>query len=365
MYEDDQTEQMNTTLSEIFERFRDAGVVDRMVGTDKTITGFAGIEAYGGGDLVFVDDESLIDRIAKSPPAAVLTNEELAAALSGAAGLGVLIGGNVRLAYALIRQAYDDYDPRLGEWPRVHPSAVIHESVNVPDDAVIGPGAVIGRNVQLGRRTVIQANSVIEHDTVIGDDTIVHARVFIGRGCRIGARVRLKPGCVIGADGFGFVRDDANHYHRVPQKGIVVIEDDVLISANCTVDRATYSETRIARGCKLDALCHVGHNVFLDEDCLLVAQTGIAGSSRFGKRVIASGQTGVLDHKNITDDVVLVHRCGISEDITEPGVYASGPAQPFHEYTRNIAVFQKLYELRKRVLRMERQLKRLLGDKAG
>jgi UDP-3-O-[3-hydroxymyristoyl] glucosamine N-acyltransferase len=202
---------------------------------------------------------------------------------------------------------------------------------------------------------------VVEEGAEIGEDCVLHARVFVGRHCRIGDRVRLKPGVVIGADGFGFARDAGMKFHRIPQNGVVVLEDDVVVSANSTIDRATYDETRIARGTKIDALCHIAHNVFIDEDCALVAQTGIAGSTRFGKRVLASGQTGVIDHITIGDDVVLVHRAGIPEDILEPGMYAGGPAQPFREYRRNISAFKKLSNLRQRVMQLEKKVREMSG----
>jgi UDP-3-O-[3-hydroxymyristoyl] glucosamine N-acyltransferase len=287
----------------------------------------------------------------------------MAEALRDIEGLGIVVSDDVKLAHAFMRQAFDDIDYHDHEWPRIHPRAVIHDSARIPDSATVGPGAVIGRDVTLGERVVVQANAVIETGVMIGDDTLVLAGVFVGRYCRIGKRVRLKPGCVIGAEGFGFARDERKRYHRIPQKGIVVIEDDVLVSANVTIDRATYDETRISRGTKIDALCHLAHNVFIDEDCVLVAHTGISGSSRFGKRVIASGQTGVLDHKTIADDVVLVHRAGVSEDITEPGMYAAGPAQPFREYTRNISVFRKLYSLLQRVRNLEKAVDGLVSGR--
>lgn len=324
----------------------------------KEITGFAAADRHHPGELVFCDDEKLIEELNHSAPSAVVTTGKLAEKLTNDA-TGVLISEDVKLAQALIRQRYDDIDLHDSEWPRIHTSAVIHDSVFIPGSVTVGPGVVIGRDVKFGERVVVQANSTIEEGVAIGDDSIVHAQVFIGRHCRIGNRVRLKPGCVIGADGFGFARDQDKHFHRIPQKGIVVIEDDVVVSSNSTIDRATYKETRIARGTKIDALCHIAHNVFLDEDCVLVAQTGIAGSTKFGKRVLASGQTGVIDHITIGDDVVLVHRCGIPEDILEPGMYAGGPAQPFREYTRNISVFKKLAQLRQRVLQLEKELKNL------
>lgn len=345
-------------LSELQSGF--PGVVSGRLGGDVEITGFASPQRYVAGDLIFCDDKSLIAQLAEGSPTALVTTPELASKIN-TEKTAVLVSADVKLAHAFIRQRYDDTDLQNHEWPRLHSSAVIHESASVPDTSTIGPGAVVGRNVVLGERVVVQANTVIEEAAVIGDDCVIHACVFIGHHSRIGNRVRLKPGCVIGADGFGFARDEHKRFHRIPQKGIVVIEDDVVVSANCTIDRATFDETRIARGTKIDALCHVAHNVFLDEDCVLVAQTGIAGSTRFGKRVLASGQTGVIDHITIGDDVVLVHRCGVPEDILEPGMYAGGPAQPFREYRRNISVFKKLSQLRQRVLDLETQLKKLLA----
>lgn len=343
-------------LSTILHNF--PGLICQHSGDDKEITGFAAADSHQSGDMIFCDDKNLIDELNSSAPTAVVTTRKLAERISNGA-IDVLISDNVKLAQALIRQRYDDIDLHNSEWPRLHPTAVIHDSVPIPASVTIGPGVVIGRNVTIGEKVVVQANAVVEEGAVIGDDCVIHAGVFIGRSCSIGNRVRLKPGCVIGADGFGFAIDNDKHFHRIPQKGTVVIEDDVIVSSNSTIDRATYKETRIARGTKIDALCHIAHNVFLDEDCVLVAQTGIAGSTTFGKRVLASGQTGVIDHITIGDDVVLVHRCGVPEDITVPGMYAGGPAQPFKEYTRNVAAFKKLAELRRRVLDLEKEIENL------
>lgn len=352
---------MSISVGELFERFKDTPYASEVHGADVRFSEFSPVERYTAGSVVFTDDPDRVEALRRTPPAAVVTTRDMAEALKDVEGLGIVVSDDVKLAHAFMRQAFDDIDYHDHEWPRLHPAAVIHESVQVPDSVTIGPGAVIGRGVVLGERVVVQANAVIETGAVIGEDSLVLAGVFIGRFCRIGRRVRLKPGCVVGAEGFGFARDGDKRYHRIPQKGIVVIEDDVLVSANVTIDRATYDETRIARGTKIDALCHLAHNVFIDEDCVLVAHTGISGSSRFGKRVIASGQTGVLDHRTVADDVVLVHRAGVSEDISEPGMYAAGPAQPFRDYTRNISVFRKLYGLLQRVRRLEKRVEDLTG----
>ena len=347
---------MTISVGELFERFKDTPYAKEIYRPDVRFSEFSPVEKYSAGSIVFTDDENRIDEMRHTPPAALVTTEKIAERLKDVEELGIVVSDDVKLAHVFMRQAFDDTDYHDHEWPRIHSRAVIHDSVQIPESTTIGPGAVIGKDVVLGERVVVQSNAVIETGVAIGDDTLIQAGVFIGRFCRVGKRARLKPGCVIGAEGFGFVPDDNKRYHRLPQKGIVVLEDDVVVSSNVTIDRATYHETRIARGTKIDALCHLAHNVFIDEDCILVAQSGISGSTRFGKRVIASGQTGVLDHKTIVDDVVLVHRAGVTEDITEPGMYAACPPQPFAEYTRNVSVYRKLYGLMQRLRKVEKRL---------
>jgi len=349
-------------LSSIFDEFRLSGLITDLRGNDVVVEGFAPIESYGAGDLVFVSEKKWLNNITVNPPAAVVTTLQLADQLNGA-GVSILVSSNLPLAHALLRQAFDDRDLSVTEWPRMHPSAVIHETARVPASAVIGPQVVIGSNVTLGEHVVVQAGAVIEQDVEIGAGSIIQARVYIGWGCRIGTDVRIKPGTVIGGEGFGLAADENKHYHRVPHRGIVVIEDDVIIGSNCNIDRATYGETRIGRGCRLDGLCHIAHNVVIDENSLIMAQTAIAGSSRIGKRVIASGQTGVIDHRTVADDVVLVHRCGVVEDIEEPGMYAGTPPQSFADYSRNIAALRKLHILRKKILALEKKLEELTADK--
>ena len=211
------------------------------------------------------------------------------------------------------------------------------------------------RNVKLGERVVIMANTVVEVNARIGEETVVHPNVVIGYNCEIGARCIIKSGCIIGMEGFGFAQDQQRKSYRIPQLGKVVIEDDVVTGANCTVDRATYGETRICSGVKIDTLCHIAHNVKLDEDVIIASQTSIAGSTYIGKRVLMSGQTGVLDHLNISDDVVLVQRAGVISDIDKPGMYAGHPLQPVRQYFKNSASLMKLTEIKKRLDRLEKE----------
>ena len=354
---------MQVKASQICARFTEIGVIDSITGPDRVVTGIASVETCGTGDLVFVDKAEFVESAIKASPAAIVTTHDLAERFGGVEDTSLLSTKNVRLASALLRQAYVDRNYHDSEWGRVHSSAVIHETAVVPEDAVIGPGVVLGRGVIVGHESVIMANAVVEEDAVIGDETVVHPNVTVGYGCKVGARNILKSGCVIGMEGFGFAQDEKRKSHRIPQLGIVVLGDDVVIGANCNIDRATFGETRIGSGTKLDALCHIAHNVEIGEDCLLTAQTVIAGSTRLGKRIICSGQTGILDHLSLCDDVVLVQRAGVISDITEPGIYAGLPVQPMKEYFRNTALARKAGELKKRVGALEKQVASLLEEK--
>jgi UDP-3-O-[3-hydroxymyristoyl] glucosamine N-acyltransferase len=353
---------MRVGVSEIANRLADQGLSVKRLGPDTAVTGVSPAEHVESGHLVFADRAELADKALTGKPACVVTTVEIAPRLADRPEIALLITSNVKLAQALVTQAYADIPPPGAEWPLVHPSAIIHESAVLAEGVRVGPYAVIGRNVRVGRNSIVATHAVIEQEAVIGAGCVLHAHVYLGWGCRLGERVVIKPGAVIGAEGFGFAQDEQHRHHRIPQRGIVNIEDDVTISANCTVDRATFGETRIGRGSKFDTHCHVAHNVSFGEDCVVVAQSGISGSCRIGNRVLMSGQTGTIDHLNIADDVVLVHRAGLTKDITKPGMYAGTPTQPYAEYARNITVFRRLFELKRRVAALERQLTGPVGD---
>lgn len=307
-------------------------------------------DTYTNTSLIFISEEAALPDFSSSFPAAIVTNSSIASRIE--APCAILITKNVRLAQALIKQHYQDYDVSDPEWDALHSSAVVHPTAQLSEGVRIGPNVVIGAHVEIGRNTVVRAGTVIESATKIGADCVINSLVNIGQGSIIGKRVIVRPGTVIGGEGFGFAQDSQNRYQRVPHTGVVVIEDDVQIGSNCNIDRATYGRTLIRRGVKIDALCHVAHNCTIGEDTLLIAQSGLAGSSKLGERVICSGHTGVLDHKSVADDVVLVHRCGVTEDITEPGMWAGTPAKPFKEYVRNLNLIKKIDKL-------ERELKHL------
>lgn len=347
---------MKIQASKILADFKQHSIMDTMSGADVIITGIAPAERCGSGDMVFVEKEELVDSVIAANPAAVVTTTELAEQFGDLPDMAVFISSNVRLAQALLRQAYVDRDLYNMEWPQIHPSAVIHESVSVPADAVVGPGAVLGRDVRIGKRAVVMANAVIEENAQIGDETVIHPNVVIGYNCEIGKRCIIKSGCVIGMEGFGFAQDEKRKSYRIPQLGKVVIDDDVVLGANNTVDRATYDETRIHSGVKTDTLCHIAHNTEIDEDVIIVAQTGIAGSCYIGKRVLISGQAAISDHVRIADDVVLVQRAGVISDVEKPGMYAGHPLQPVRQYFKNSALVTKLTDMKKQISKLEKTL---------
>ncbi len=330
---------MSHSVEELCETF-DQLIIDASETTCffECIDGFA---EFTSTSLIFVSEVKQLEVLTDSIPAVVVTTQALAEELPDRVNC-VLTVKNVRLAQALIKQHYSDYDASDPEWEDIHPSAVIHPSAQLASNVRIGPNTVVGANVKIGADTQIRANCVIESSVQIGEACIINSLVNIGHACQLGDRVIVRPGVIIGNEGFGFAQDDSAHYQRVPHTGIVVIEDDVQIGSNCNIDRATYGKTVIKRGVKIDALCHIAHNCYIGEDTLFVAQSGVAGSVTIGKRVISSGQTGILDHRKIADDVVLVHRCGVTEDITKGGMWAGTPPKPFKEYVSDLNATKRL-----------------------
>lgn len=344
---------MHVLPSQIVERFQAQALITSHHGPDVPIQRLAPIEECRPGDLVFIDHVKYLGRVRDQKPAAVITTAAIAAELA-VPDISVLIAPNVRLAMAILKQTYADRDVRDTEWPRIHPSAIIHDSVHIPDDVLVGPGVVIGAEVSLGQQVVLMANVVIEKGASIGAGSVLHPGCMVGYGCAIGAQVILKAGCVIGSEGFGFAQDEQRHNYRIPHTGTVIIGDRVVIGANTNIDRGTYGATVVHSGAVIDAMCHLGHNVEIGEDSILCAHTGLSGSTRFGKRVIASGQTGTLDHVNVPDDVVLLHRAGLNNSIKSPGMYAGGPVQPLQQYLKNMAVMPKLHEMWTRLKHLEK-----------
>src|SRR5207302_341632 len=232
---------------------------------------------------------------------------------------------SVRLALALALRALA---PRTAPPAGIHPTCVLGARVTVGAESSLGPCVVVGNDVTLGERVQVHAHAVIEDDVQIGPDSILHAQVTVRRGCRLGARVVVQSGAVIGSDGFGYAQDAERRHIHIPQIGRVVLEDDVEIGANATVDRAMLGVTRIGRGTKLDNLVHIAHNVQIGEDVAIAAAVFVAGSARIGNRVLIGGWVGVRGHAVIGGDAVVHAGSGVSGDVGAGDVVAGHPAGP-------------------------------------
>lgn len=345
--------------SALLSEFQAAGVLSELIGrADVLIASIAPIERAGPDSLVFIEKKEFLPHLESQKPAAAVTSAALKDQVIAKGVATVFIAPNVALAHALLKQKYQSRNFAKSGWDGVHPSAVIHPTASLGPDCVVEPMAVIGANAKIGRGARIMAGATIENDAVIGDDSVIHPRAVIGYSCRLGREVVVGSGAVIGSDGYGFAQDAKRKSHPIPQTGVVVIGDRVRIGANCCIDRATYGETNIGAGTKFDNLCHVGHNVQIGEDCLLTAGFSVAGSTKIGSRVIASGQTGVLDHLKVADDTVFLHRAGIAQDVDKPGLYAGLPLVPLNEYMRNSVVLKSAAALQKRVVELERAARR-------
>ena len=240
----------------------------------------------------------------------------------------------------------------------IHPGAVVHNSANVSPEAAIGANAYIGAGVVVGSKTLIFPNCVILDNTKIGDGCILYPSVTIRENCAIGNRVIIHNGAVIGSDGFGFAFHEGK-YHKIPQMGKVVIEDDVEIGANTTIDRATMGETVLKRGVKLDNLIQIAHNCVIDENTVIAAQAGVSGSTSIGKNVVIAGQVGLVGHIKIGDGAQLGAQSGVTNDIPKGAIYFGYPARPAMRAKRIEAVVSNLPDLKKRIRSMEKEITEL------
>ncbi|HET9365262.1 MAG TPA: UDP-3-O-(3-hydroxymyristoyl)glucosamine N-acyltransferase, partial [Candidatus Angelobacter sp.] len=226
-----------------------------------------------------------------------------------------------------------------------HPTAVVDPSARIGSNASIGAYVVIGADVEIGESCTLQPHIVIYRGVKIGKNFFAHANVSIRENCRIGNNVLLHNGVVIGSDGFGFAKNDRGEWHKIPQTGKVVIEDDVEIQANCCIDRASLGETRIGRNTKIDNLTHVAHNCIVEENSMLCAQVGLAGSTEIGKNVILAGQVGVAGHCKIGDNVVVTAQSGTHGDIPAGSMVSGSPAFDHKQWLRSVTAFVRLPEL--------------------
>jgi UDP-3-O-[3-hydroxymyristoyl] glucosamine N-acyltransferase len=236
--------------------------------------------------------------------------------------------------------------PRAEQKPGIHPSAIVHPSARTASNVTIEERVVIGEGATIGESTRIGAGSVIGAKAIIGPNCNLYPNVTIYPGVRLGDRVIVHAGAVLGSDGFGYVRDQATgRYEKFPQIGKLEIEDDVEIGANTTIDRGALDVTRIARGTKIDNLVHIGHNCKIGEDVVIAAQTGLSGSAVLENGVVVAGQVGIADHVRIEAGAILGAQCGVPSQKVIRGkgvVFWGTPARPIQQYLKELAVLARL-----------------------
>jgi UDP-3-O-[3-hydroxymyristoyl] glucosamine N-acyltransferase len=303
------------------------------------ITGVAGIDTAGPGQLTFIANPKYAAAARATKASAVILAENFPA-LSAA----MLRSKNPYLDFASALALF--YQPPAYA-PGIHPTAVVHPSAKISSGAHLGPYVVVQEDAQIGKNAVLLAQVVIYRGAQIGDNFLAHAHAVVREFCRIGNNVVLQNGVVVGGDGFGFAKDDHGHWHKIVQSGPTVIEDDVEIQANACVDRASVGETRISRGAKIDNLVQVGHGSKVGEDSLVCAQAGLAGSTDVGKNVILAGQVGVAGHCKIGDGVIATAQSGIPNDVPAGAIVSGYPAIDNKLWLRCVAVFNRLPEIAK------------------
>jgi UDP-3-O-[3-hydroxymyristoyl] glucosamine N-acyltransferase len=312
-----------------------------------SVTGVNSLDEAGPGDLAYVSSDRYIARALKSRAAAFVTHRAIPEL-----DRPQLVVPHPAFAFAQLTQAC--FLP--GYRARGVANEVIQGSdVEIGAEPSIWPFVTIGDRVRLGARVTLYPGVFLGADVTVGDDTVLFPNVTVLDGCQIGARVRVHSGSVVGSDGFGYVQHGGRH-HKIPQIGTVVIEDDVELGANVTVDRATFGQTVVKRGTKVDNLVQIAHNVTVGEDCILVAQVGIAGSTTIGHHVMVGGQAGIGDHLHIGDMTMIAARSGVAHHLTSGQIVSGNPAIPHAVSLKALAVVSHLPDLRDQVRRLERRL---------
>ena len=318
----------------------------------RDIRDVAGLETAGPDELTYAEGTRALQRAASARAGLILVRE------------GEAIPGQTTLAVAQPKLAFiraaEALRPPATPPPGIHSTAVIAPGVVVPADATVGPHVVIERDVKLGAGTRLAAGVFLGEGVRVGAQCILHSHVTLYPGARIGNRVTLHAGVVVGSDGFGYVFAEGRH-HKFPQLGKVIIEDDVEIGSNSTIDRGSLGVTMIGQGTKIDNLCQIAHNVRIGRHCVIAAQTGISGSVEIGDYVVLGGQVGIADHVRLEDHVMIGGRGAVfpGKVIRKGSAVWGDPVRPLAEYKRLHAYLSRLPRLAEKVKELSQQLAKL------
>jgi UDP-3-O-[3-hydroxymyristoyl] glucosamine N-acyltransferase len=321
------------------------------------ITGIAGIEHAEHGQITFLANRRYFPLLKTTRASAVLIEDGIRIDRgAGSPPIAALRTPNPYLAFAHAIELFYQ-PPRYA--PGVHPTAIIAKTARIDDGAHIGPYCFIDDGAEIGRNAVLHSFVTIYRGAKIGDDFFAHAHAIVREYCRIGNRVILQNGVVIGGDGLGFAKQKDGTWYKMQQSGPAILEDDVEVQANACVDRATVGETRIGRGSKLDDLVLVGHASRVDANTMLCGQVGLAGSTKIGSGCILAGQVGTAGHLSVGEGTVVTAKSGIPSDIPAKSLYSGYPAIENRQWLKNAAALNRLPDLQRRVWELESELEKL------
>lgn len=338
---------MKFTLGKIAELVRG----ELLGASDIIITGISGIKEAKEGDITFLANSKYLPLMYTTRASAIITSKEITESSKP-----LIRADNPSLAFTKVVGLIA---PNGMKHPKnIHPTAIISSSTKLGKDVAVGAYTIIEDNAEIGSNTIIYGGSYIGHHSKIGGGALIYPHVSIREMTEIGNRVVIHSGAVIGSDGFGFATVKGVQ-EKIPQIGSVLIEDDVEIGANVTIDRARFDKTIIAKGTKIDNLVQIAHNVVVGENCIIVAQSGVSGSTTLGKRVILAGQAGIVGHITIGDGVVVAAQAGVTKSVPPKTKVSGYPAKPHKEAKRVNACLQRLPEFYKKIKELEDKVKEL------
>lgn len=318
------------------------------------VNGLAKIEEGTIGKLSFLANPKYEEFIYTTGSSICIVNKSFVPAKEIPTSLTLI---KVEDAYACFAQLLEFYDQMRVKEPKIEQPSFVSESAKVGSDLYLGAFAYVGENVVLGNNVKIYPNTYVGDNVSIGDNTILYPGVKIYRDCEVGSNCILHAGAVVGSDGFGFAPDDQGVFKKVPQIGNVIIEDNVEVGANTTIDRATMGSTILRKGVKLDNLVQVAHNVELGENSALAAQVGVAGSAKLGKNVLVGGQAGISGHLHIADGTQIVSQSGVPNTVKKKATLMGTPAIPIEDFKKSYFGFRKLPYILNKLQELEGKIK--------
>jgi UDP-3-O-[3-hydroxymyristoyl] glucosamine N-acyltransferase len=343
---------MEFTAEQIAEILQGIIVGDKSV----KVRGLAKIEEGQSGSLSFLSNPKYEEYIYSTKSSICIVNDSFEPAKDLPSSLTLI---KVQDAYACFAKLLEVYNNLSKKQPEIETNSFIHSSAKVAEGLYLGSFSYISSNAKIGKNVIIYPNVFIGEGVEIGDNTILHPNVIVYQDCKVGANCIIHGGTVIGSDGFGFAPNEEGEFQKVPQIGNVLIEDNVEIGSNCSIDRATMGSTIIRRGVKIDNLCQIAHNVEIGQNSAMAAQVGIAGSAKIGRSVMIGGQAGISGHLHIADGTKIVAQSGIPSTVKKAETLMGSPGIPLDDFKKSYFGFRKLPYILNKLAELEKELEQL------